>query len=663
MALRRDQPPGATAATLTLTNALDSESGAYSLLASNSAGSIVSSQATLTVQPWVQPSIQPNSVVVGSGTFAVFTLSAGGFSSNMVYQWRQNGNSLGGFWAWTNPSSATFMSPTMTNAGAYNVVATDLYTSVTSPPVTLTLIPLEITAQPTNRAAWPGGSAIFTVSALGAAPIGYQWQFNGTNLPGANTNSLLLTNVQDSQLGAYSVRVTNAWTNLTSSLATLSGSEVAVWGGLYGESNLTTGLTNVIAVSGGTGGNSDCQALFRDGTVALWPGSPGSFALRSATNLVAIAGASPGFGARPSGALVEFPDNVSGVLSTTTNAVAVSAYGSDYLTLNSSGTVTGYTGGLPWPPGLTNVVAVAQGGDHSLVLKADGTVMAWGNNSAGQGTVPTGLSHVVAIAAGSSHNMALRDDGTVVAWGSDANGQTNVPTGLSNVIAITAGGFHSLALKANGAVVAWGLNAQGQTNVPPTLTNVVAIAAGQYLSMALLGQGPPVTQSLVSGAFSGSNYTVSLPSQSGHIFILEDKNSLSETNWHALPSGRERGLAPAHRPGHQQYLPLLSSQTLVNSARACCRHQGRMGSHRCQLGKVRRRLRRPQTEGKTSRQNQDDRRRITIHHLVEATRSIAANSGSSRTIRDKPPPLLLFRAPLAPRECWIENCISLISVI
>jgi len=527
--------PGATAATLTLTNVLDSQSGAYSLLASNSAGTILSPDAMLTVQPWVQPSIQPNSVVVGSGTYALFALTAGGFSSNTVYQWRQNGTSLGSFWAWTNPSAATFLSPTMTNAGAYDVVATDPYTSVTSPPVTLTVIPLEITVPPTNRAVWRGGSAAFTVSAIGATPIGYQWQFNGTNLPGANTNSLLLTNVQDAQLGAYSVLVTNAWTNLTSSLATLSRSEVAVWGGLNGESNLTPGLTNVIAISSGLTGSSDCQALFGDGTVALWPANSAGFALRSATNLVAIAGASPGFGVRPSGALVGFPSDGTGVLSTTTNAVAISAYAANYLALNGSGTVTGYTGGLPWPPGLTNVVAVAQGGGHDLALKADGTVTAWGNNSAGQATVPPGLNQVSAIAAGSSHSVALREDGTVVAWGSNANGQTNVPAGLSNVVAIAAGGFHSLALKANGSVAAWGLGAQGQTNVPPTLTNVIAIAAGQYLSMALLGEGQPLTPFLLSGAFSGSNYTVSLPSQSGHIFVPEYKNSLSETSWHALP--------------------------------------------------------------------------------------------------------------------------------
>ena len=92
--------------------------------------------------------------------------------------------------------------------------------------------------------------------------------------------------------------------------------------------------------------------------------------------------------------------------------------------------------------------------------------------------------------------------------------------------------------------------------MPPTLTNVVAIAAGQYLSMALLGEGPPLTQSLVRGAFTGSNYTVSLPSQSGRIFVPEYKNSLSETNWHALPPVAGNGS-----------LLLLTDPATSNSAR------------------------------------------------------------------------------------------------
>jgi alpha-tubulin suppressor-like RCC1 family protein len=72
-----------------------------------------------------------------------------------------------------------------------------------------------------------------------------------------------------------------------------------------------------------------------------------------------------------------------------------------------------------------------------------GTVVAWGDNTDGQTTVPSGLGGVTAIAGGAYHSLALKSDGTVVAWGNPSS----VPGDLSGVTAIAAGGFHSLALK------------------------------------------------------------------------------------------------------------------------------------------------------------------------------------------------------------------------
>jgi alpha-tubulin suppressor-like RCC1 family protein len=87
----------------------------------------------------------------------------------------------------------------------------------------------------------------------------------------------------------------------------------------------------------------------------------------------------------------------------------------------------------------------------SLALKNDGTLVAWGDNGAGQITVPAGLSNVIAVAAGYTHSVALKADGTVVAWGWNAEGETNVPAGLSEVMAIGAGATHNLALVDAGA--------------------------------------------------------------------------------------------------------------------------------------------------------------------------------------------------------------------
>jgi endonuclease/exonuclease/phosphatase family metal-dependent hydrolase len=83
----------------------------------------------------------------------------------------------------------------------------------TNPPV--------ITSQPQSQAAGEGGFAIFSVSAAGNPPPGFQWQFNGTNLPGATGSTLALNQVTTNQAGNYSVVATNSAGATNSALATL----------------------------------------------------------------------------------------------------------------------------------------------------------------------------------------------------------------------------------------------------------------------------------------------------------------------------------------------------------------------------------------------------------------------------------------------------------
>jgi alpha-tubulin suppressor-like RCC1 family protein len=140
------------------------------------------------------------------------------------------------------------------------------------------------------------------------------------------------------------------------------------------------------------------------------------------------------------------------------------------------------------PAPLADVAAIAAGESHSLALLKNGTVIAWG----GSMTVPGGLTNVTAIAAGTAHNVARKSDGTVIAWGANDLGQSTVPPTLTNVIAIAAGEKHSLALKADGTVVAWGDNTFNQTAVPVGLANVTAIACGYGHSLALKADGTVV---------------------------------------------------------------------------------------------------------------------------------------------------------------------------
>jgi hypothetical protein len=179
---------------------------------------------------------------------------------------------------------------------------------------------------------------------------------------------------------------------------------------------------------------------------------------------------------------------------------AVAAGGGHGLALTPSGSVVAWgddwAGQATVPPELGNdVKAIAAGSAHSVALKNGGTVVAWGWGEYGQTAVPDGLSDVVSIASGPYHTLAVKSDGTVVAWGATQSldyGQTTVPADLTDVKAVAGGGYHSLALKNGGTVVAWGLNGQGQCSVPDGLTNVVAISAGERHSLALKSDGTVV---------------------------------------------------------------------------------------------------------------------------------------------------------------------------
>jgi hypothetical protein len=177
-----------------------------------------------------------------------------------------------------------------------------------------------------------------------------------------------------------------------------------------------------------------------------------------------------------------------------TTATQVAAGEKHALGLLANGTVLAWgdnTFGQTTVPALAGVTAVAAGYDHSLALKSDGTVVAWGRDDAGQVTLPAGLSSVTAIAAGAYHSLALKSDGSLVAWGWDGGGQVTLPAGLTGVVRISGGYAFSMALKADGSVVVWGDNSSMQTTVPGSASLVTHIAAGASHALALRADAIP----------------------------------------------------------------------------------------------------------------------------------------------------------------------------
>jgi alpha-tubulin suppressor-like RCC1 family protein len=102
------------------------------------------------------------------------------------------------------------------------------------------------------------------------------------------------------------------------------------------------------------------------------------------------------------------------------------------------------------------------------------------------------LDPVAAISAGGSHCLAVTEGGKVLAWGDDTFGQSSVPTNLTQVRAVAAGSQHSLALLADGSVVTWGTpRTYNVSRVPPEVLagGVMAIASGEQHAVALLSEG------------------------------------------------------------------------------------------------------------------------------------------------------------------------------
>ncbi|HXG49635.1 MAG TPA: lamin tail domain-containing protein [Methylomirabilota bacterium] len=83
-----------------------------------------------------------------------------------------------------------------------------------------------ITSQPRNVAILSFESAQFSVSATGAAPLFYQWLFNGSLITSATNAVLTLTNVHPGQAGDYSVVVFNHAGSVASTAARLTVNRV-----------------------------------------------------------------------------------------------------------------------------------------------------------------------------------------------------------------------------------------------------------------------------------------------------------------------------------------------------------------------------------------------------------------------------------------------------
>lgn len=115
-------------------------------------------------------------------------------------------------------------------AGGYNNIA-NTQISTNEAFVPLYIYQPAILTSPTNITVSSGGTIALTVNATGGS-LSYQWLLNGTNIAGATSPTLTLTNLDAMAAGTYSVIITNLAGAVTNSLYTISLLDLGMYAGL-----------------------------------------------------------------------------------------------------------------------------------------------------------------------------------------------------------------------------------------------------------------------------------------------------------------------------------------------------------------------------------------------------------------------------------------------
>jgi hypothetical protein len=184
---------------------------------------------TTTLQPFIttQPTV---TTTLGSGSAYTnsVTVTADTNGGTLYYQWYANSlpltngvNNVSG----ANTNKLVINPVTTPNqASNYYVIVTNSYGSATSSLANLTVLtnPVPVTTGGpitlfTGSGGNVGSSPAFSITAVGAPPLMYQWLTNGVAVAGATNTSLAFTNLQSGSPATYACIVSNGFgpTNVT----------------------------------------------------------------------------------------------------------------------------------------------------------------------------------------------------------------------------------------------------------------------------------------------------------------------------------------------------------------------------------------------------------------------------------------------------------------
>ncbi len=206
---------GATSSQLNLGAAAETHQGDYDCVISNGSFTITSDAAFLNVNDPVSDitiTRTPPTNPAANNAAITFTAAALG-TTPLSYQWLKDGQPIQS----ATSSTYTIANSTQADSGSYTVTISNVasVSGVTSSANVLTVDPdtavseIVITRTPAANPVASNQSIVFTATAQGTKPLGFQWQRNGEDILGATASTYTIASSTESDSGTFTVKITN----------------------------------------------------------------------------------------------------------------------------------------------------------------------------------------------------------------------------------------------------------------------------------------------------------------------------------------------------------------------------------------------------------------------------------------------------------------------